>query len=172
MSLLYEKGMLVRGVTRGDGTTGEDVTPNVRTIRSIPLRVDAALLKKAGVPANFEVRGEAMMSRKGVRGIERAAGRAGREALRESAQCRGGRGARAGPDRSRRRGELDFFAYYLLVEGRVPKKRHSEVLEALRTMHSSASDDWKLCHGIEEVEKYIDRGNPSAKSCRMKLTAS
>ncbi|HKN61585.1 MAG TPA: hypothetical protein VJW93_10435, partial [Candidatus Acidoferrales bacterium] len=64
LSLIYEKGTLVRGVTRGDGTTGEDVTPNVKTIRSIPLSVDLALLKKAGIPGDFEVRGEVIMSRK------------------------------------------------------------------------------------------------------------
>src|SRR5580700_2315485 len=64
LSLQYEKGALVRGVTRGDGTTGEDVTPNVRTIRSIPLSVDPARLKKAGLPGDFEVRGEVIMTRK------------------------------------------------------------------------------------------------------------
>src|ERR1700691_2343726 len=64
MSLIYEKGALVRGVTRGDGNTGEDVTPNVRTIRSIPLWINAAHLKKAGLAGNFEVRGEAIMTRK------------------------------------------------------------------------------------------------------------
>src|SRR5580704_18202459 len=49
MALIYENGLLARAVTRGDGTTGEDVTPNVKTIRSIPLRLDPAALKKAGL---------------------------------------------------------------------------------------------------------------------------
>jgi DNA ligase (NAD+) len=61
MSLVYEGGVFARGVTRGDGTTGEDVTANVRTIRSIPLRVDAAELKKLRLPVDFEVRGEIIM---------------------------------------------------------------------------------------------------------------
>src|SRR5882724_1048612 len=61
ISLVYEGGVLARGVTRGDGTTGEDVTANVRTIRSIPLRIDAAELKKARLAHDFEVRGEIIM---------------------------------------------------------------------------------------------------------------
>src|SRR3982074_1468837 len=61
ISLVYEAGMLARGITRGDGTTGEDVTTNVRSIRSIPLRVDSAELKKLGLAADFEVRGEIVM---------------------------------------------------------------------------------------------------------------
>ncbi len=156
MSLLYEKGTLVRGVTRGDGTTGEDVTPNVKTIRSIPLTVDAALLKKAGLPGSFEVRGEAIMPRKAF------------EQLNEQQEAQGGkrfanpRSSAAGTVRvldpsitaSRR---LDFFAYYLLVEGRPPKKRHSENLEALAALQFKASDDWELCHSLEEVERYIGR---------------
>ena len=64
ISLIYEDGVLVRGVTRGDGTTGEGVTANVRTIRSIPLSVDTAECKRLGLPPDFEVRGEIMMSRK------------------------------------------------------------------------------------------------------------
>ena len=156
LSLLYEKGVLARGVTRGDGTTGEDVTPNVKTIRSIPLRIEPTLLKKAGLPGNFEVRGEAIMTHKAF------------EELNEQQEEQGGkrfanaRNAAAGAVRmldpaitaSRR---LDFFAYYLLVDGRVPKKRHSEVLEALAELRFKASEDWEVCHGIEDVEKYLTR---------------
>jgi DNA ligase (NAD+) len=57
LALHYEDGKLVRGITRGDGTTGEDVTPNVRTVRSIPLSIPKEKLKKADLPPDFEVRG-------------------------------------------------------------------------------------------------------------------
>src|SRR5215472_14047820 len=61
LALVYEDGRLARGVTRGDGTTGEDVTLNVRTVRSVPLSIAREKLKKAGIPPNFEVRGELLM---------------------------------------------------------------------------------------------------------------
>jgi len=156
LSLSYENGTLVRGVTRGDGTTGEDVTPNVRTIRSIPLFTDAVLLKKAGVKEHFEVRGEAIMTRKAF------------EELNEQQEVQGGkrfanpRNAAAGavrmldPSITASR-QLEFFAYYLLVDGRIPKKRHSEVLESLTTLRFKASYDWQICPSIEKVERYIDR---------------
>jgi len=69
--------VLVRGVTRGDGTTGEEVTPNVKTIRSIPLRVDAATLKKVKLPHDFEVRGEVMMTKKAFEALNREQERIG-----------------------------------------------------------------------------------------------
>ncbi len=155
MALIYEDGLLVRGVTRGDGTTGEDVTANVKTIRSIPLRLDAAALKKTGLRGDLEVRGEAIMTRKAF------------ELLNEQQEEAGGkrfanpRNAAAGAVRvldpaitaSRR---LDFYAYYLLMDGRPALKRHSLNLEALSTMHfKSSHHDAKVCHGIEEVERYI-----------------
>src|SRR5437588_9482865 len=71
ISLHYEDGILVRGVTRGDGTTGEDVTPNVNTIRTVPLRMDAAALKKAKLSATFEVRGEVLMTHKAFEAMNR-----------------------------------------------------------------------------------------------------
>jgi DNA ligase (NAD+) len=156
LSLIYEKGKLVRGVTRGDGTTGEEVTPNVKTIRSIPLALDAATLKKAGISGNFEVRGEVIMTREAF------------ERMNEQQEAAGGkrfanpRNAAAGTVRmldskvtaSR---QLEFFAYYLLVDGRVAKKKQSEVLETLTALLFKASYDWKVCPSIEHVEKYINR---------------
>src|SRR5260221_1880331 len=61
LALRYEAGRLVRGITRGDGSTGEDVTLNVRTVRSSPLSIPKEKLKKAGIPLDFEVRGELLM---------------------------------------------------------------------------------------------------------------
>jgi DNA ligase (NAD+) len=154
LSLLYEKGRLVRGVTRGDGVTGEDVTPNVKTIRSIPLRIDPALLKEAGLSGNFEVRGEAIMARKAFEELNAQQTQQGGKIFANP------RNAAAGAIRmldskitaSRR---LGYFAYYILVEGRAPKKRLSEVLKTLSVLQFKASDDWKLCHSLDEVERYI-----------------
>src|ERR1700752_5427312 len=61
LALVYEDAQLVRGVTRGDGSVGVDVTLNVRTVRSIPLSIEKERLKQAGIPANFEVRGGLLM---------------------------------------------------------------------------------------------------------------
>src|SRR5437016_1281525 len=61
LALRYEDGQLARGITRGDGSEGEDVTSNVRTVRSVPLSVSKEKLKKAGLPPEFEVRGEMLM---------------------------------------------------------------------------------------------------------------
>ena len=61
LALHYEDGKLERGITRGDGSIGEDVTLNVRTVRSVPLSIPKKKLKKAGIPLDFEVRGEMLM---------------------------------------------------------------------------------------------------------------
>jgi len=155
IALWYEDGVLVRGITRGDGTTGEDVTPNVRTIRSIPLRIEKELLKKAKVPASFEVRGEVMMTRKAFEALNRAQEQNGGKVFANA------RNAAAGAVRmldssitAQRR--LDFFAYYLMTEGKAAFPKHSESLLALKQLRFRASDDWKLCEGIEEVIAYCE----------------
>lgn len=155
LSLLYEKGKFVRGVTRGDGTTGEDVTPNVRTIRSIPLAIDSALLKKAGLPGDLEVRGEAIMTRKAFQELNRLQGEQGGKIFANARNAAAGSLRMLDPRITASR-RLDFFAYSMLVDGRTAKKRLSEVLETLAALQFKASDDWKLCHSLSEVERYID----------------
>ena len=155
ISLVYEGGVLVRGITRGDGTAGEEVTANVRTIRSIPLRVDDAELKKLHMPSNFEVRGEIVMPLRAF------------EALNEKQEEEGGkrfanpRNAAAGavrvldPEITRSR-RLAFYAYYLLAGGRMPTRLHSEALEALQKLHFKVSPDWRVCRSLDAVKKFID----------------
>src|SRR5580704_17446603 len=156
MSLLYEKGILVRGVTRGDGTTGEDVTPNVKTIRSIPLSIDAALLKKTGLPLNFEVRGEAIMTHKAFERLNEQQEREGGKLFKNPRSAAAGAVRVLDPAITASR-RLGFFAYYLLVDGRPARKRHSESLEALAALRFQASEDWELCDGLPKVERYIQR---------------
>jgi DNA ligase (NAD+) len=155
ISLVYESGVLARGVTRGDGTTGEEVTANVRTIRSIPLRVDTAELKKLHMPLDFEVRGEIVMPLRAF------------ELLNEKQEEEGGkrfsnpRSAAAGavrvldPEITRSR-RLDFYGYLLLAGGRVPTRLHSESLDAMQKLHFKVSPDWRVCPSLEAVKKFID----------------
>jgi DNA ligase (NAD+) len=155
ISLVYENGTLARGVTRGDGTTGEEVTANVRTIRSIPLRVDPAELKKLHMPLDFEVRGEIVMPLRAF------------ELLNEKQEEEGGkrfsnpRSAAAGavrvldPEITRSR-RLDFYGYLLLANGRVPTRLHSESLEAMQKLHFKVSPDWRVCPSLDVVKKFID----------------
>jgi DNA ligase (NAD+) len=155
ISLHYEDGVLARGVTRGDGTTGEDVTPNVKTIRSIPLRIESAALKKAKLAGDFEVRGEIVMPRKSFEALNRQQEESGGKifANPRSAAAGGVRVLDPGITAQRR---LEFFAYYLLVDGKVPFAKHSDSLQVLKQLRFHASDDWKLCAGIEEVLAYCD----------------
>jgi DNA ligase (NAD+) len=153
ISLQYENGIFVRGVTRGDGTTGEDVTPNVRTIRSVPLRIASTLLKRAKLPGNLEVRGEVLMTHKAFEAMNRQQEQIGGKIFVNP------RNAAAGSVRvldssitAQRR--LEFFAYYLLVDGLEPFPKHSESLQALKQLQFRASSDWKLCEGIDAVLGY------------------
>src|SRR5437588_2800297 len=113
LALRFEDGKLVRGITRGDGSTGEDVTSNVRTVRSVPLSISGDKLKKAGIPADFEVRGEMLMPIASFKKMNEE------RAKQELSQFANPRNATAGTVRqlepsitAQRR--LDYFAYMLL----------------------------------------------------------
>ncbi|MGB6483633.1 MAG: NAD-dependent DNA ligase LigA [Candidatus Acidiferrales bacterium] len=153
LALIYENGVLVRGVTRGDGQTGEDVTANVKTIRSIPLRLDLGALKKFGLPADIEVRGEAMMTRAAFEELNRQQDAAGGKHFANPRNAAAGAVRVLDPSITASR-KLEFFAYYLLSGPRVPLKKHSQTLDALKHLRFRASADFAVCEGIEEVEKY------------------
>jgi len=155
ISLQYEDGVLVRGVTRGDGTTGEDVTPNVKTVRSIPLRMDDAAVKKLKLPKSFEVRGEILMTRKAFEALNRQQEEAGGKIFVNARNSAAGSLRVLDPSITAQR-KLDFFSYYLYVDGKVPFAKHSDSLGALKKLHFRASDDWKCCGGIDAVIKYCE----------------
>ena len=158
ISLHYEAGLLARGVTRGDGRRGEDVTQNVRTIRSVPLKV-----KRAGgegsvfpeVPADFEVRGEAYLSRKEFERINAA-----REAAEEP-RFANPRNAAAGTIRqldpkivdSRR---LNLFAYDLLAGERKAFDSHAHALDWLAAAGFKVGER-ETCADIDAVIAFCER---------------
>jgi DNA ligase (NAD+) len=155
ISLLYEDGVLVRGVTRGDGTTGEDLTPNIKTIRSIPLRIEESVLKKAKLKGDFEVRGEVIMTRKAFEAMNRQQEQTGGKIFVNARNSAAGSVRVLDPSITAQR-KLDFFAYYLLAGDKPAFPKHSESLHALKQLRFRASDDWKLCEGIEQVIKYCE----------------
>jgi DNA ligase (NAD+) len=155
ISLQYERGLLLRGVTRGDGTTGEEVTPNVKTIRSVPLQVDAAILTKVKLSSTFEVRGEVMMTKKAFLALNKQQEEIGGKIFVNPRNSAAG-AVRVLDPRITAQRKLDFFAYYLYVDGKVPFAKHSDSLVALKQMRFRASDDWKLCDGIEGVIQYCE----------------
>ncbi len=147
LSLQYEDGLLVRGVTRGDGRIGEDVTQNARTIRSVPLRLRSQAKR---IDSNLEVRGEVFIPRDV---FERT--NAEREELGEP-RYMNPRNAAAGAIRQLdprlvARRKLDMFAYDLLVNVRKPFPTHWEALDWLDAAGFRVNPHRKLCETIDEV---------------------
>src|SRR6266498_58929 len=125
LALRYENGQLVRGVTRGDGSVGEDVTLNVRTVRSVPLSISKEKLKKAGIPPDFEVRGELLMPTAAFKKLNEGRERNGLPAFANPRNFTAGTVRQLDASVTARR-PLDFFAYQLLKNGRTYFDRHSE----------------------------------------------
>jgi DNA ligase (NAD+) len=152
MALTYQDGALARGVTRGDGVTGEEVTANVRTIRSVPLKVDK--LEVLGRAKSFEVRGEVIMARKAFE-----AANAQRETAGEP-RFANPRNAAAGTMRQLdarivARRKLDMFAYFLMVNGRPALAEHWKSLQALARLGFKVNPHRKLCSTFDELLAFI-----------------
>jgi DNA ligase (NAD+) len=154
LALIYEDGKLVRGITRGDGSVGEDVTLNVRTVRSIPLSISKEKLKKAGIPADFEVRGELLMPLAAFRKVNEERERQGLATFANPRNFTAGtvRQLDANVTAERR---MDFFPYILLENGRTYFDRHWKTLDALEAAGFKVNRNRRIVHSMEEVWAFI-----------------
>jgi DNA ligase (NAD+) len=156
LALLYENGQLVRGITRGDGTVGEDVTLNVRTVRSIPLSIPKEKLKAAGIPGNFEVRGEMLMPLAAFRKMNQQREEKGLSLFANPRNATAGTVRQLEPSIVAQR-RLDYFAYMLLQDGRTFFDRHWESLNALDGAGFKVNPSRKLAKSFDEVWKFIEQ---------------
>ena len=156
LSLGYDNGQLVRGITRGDGTVGEDVTLNVRTVRSVPLSIPKEKLKKAGIPPDFEVRGELLMPTAAFKKLNEERERAGLATFANPRNFTAGTVRQLDSSITAQR-RLDYFAYGLLQNGRTYFDRHSKTLDALEAAGLKVNPHRKLVHSMDEVWDFIQQ---------------
>lgn len=149
-SLIYENGKLVRAATRGDGVVGENVTANVRTIRSIPLTLKVP--EGEAVPELLDVRGEVYMPRQAFMRLNEQRAERGESEFANPRNAAAGSLRQLDPQVTASR-SLSFFAYYLVGEGAQPK--HSESLALLEHYGFKVSENYKVVENIDEAIKYI-----------------
>lgn len=142
VSLRYENGLFVQGATRGDGTTGEDITENLKTIRSIPLRLKREL--------SFEVRGEAFMPRKSFERLNELRLQQEEEPFANPRNAAAGSIRQLDPKIAAKR-NLDIFVYSIADLGGIGAQRHSEALDLLEELGFKTNKERRKCDSIEEV---------------------
>lgn len=152
VSLLYEEGKLVRGATRGDGTTGEDITHNLRTIESVPLR-----LRGRKLPETLEVRGEVFMPRERFRIFNEEAEARGEKTFVNPRNAAAGSLRQLDPKLTASR-PLDIYVYSVgVVDGGTLPDRHSEVLNQLQEWGFRVCPERQLVSGIEGCLEYYEK---------------
>ncbi len=149
ISLAYENGVLVRGVTRGDGVRGDDVSHNVRTIRTIPLKA-----KGKNIPSEFEVRGEVFLPKKEFERLNKEREDIGEETYANARNTASGTLKMQDSSIVAQR-RLDCFTYYLLGED-LGLDTHDACVGKLEAWGFQVSPTYKKCKTIEDVFKYID----------------
>ena len=139
----YERGQLVRAITRGDGEVGEDVTENARTIRSLPLQVETKL-------AAFEVRGEVIMNRVAFEKLNAEAERTGQKTYANPRNSAAGSLRVLDPTITAAR-RLDFYGYFLLVDGKPHFASHWESLDYLAAHGFKVNPHRRLCADVDAL---------------------
>jgi DNA ligase (NAD+) len=156
IALTYENGLLVSGATRGDGDTGEEITQNVKTIRSIPLKLNIA-----NPPPVVEVRGEAFLPIAVFDRLNQEREKAGEQLLANPRNAAAGALRQLDPKMVAQR-QLDFFAYTLQIPTTTPQTEvhsHLESLEMLEQMGFKVNPHRELCANAVKVGEYYDRWN-------------
>ncbi len=151
VELYYENGLLHTASTRGDGVTGEDITPNVKTIRSVPLKVDYENVKEYDL-SEFYVRGEVFMSKKEFERINKERAERGEKLFANPRNSAAGTLKLQDPRIVASR-KLDIFVYYLLSEKEKFETQFGN-LKLLETLGFKVNPHYKLCEGIDEVLDY------------------
>ncbi|SEA89915.1 DNA ligase (NAD+) [Thalassobacillus cyri] len=147
VSLTYEDGLFVRGATRGDGTTGEDITKNLRTIRNIPLRLEENY--------TLEVRGEAYMPKRSFIALNEEKEANGDEPFANPRNAAAGSLRQLDPKIASKR-NLDIFLYGVGEWEDSTLESHSERLEKLKELGLKTNPEWKKCRNIDEVIDYVN----------------
>jgi DNA ligase (NAD+) len=153
IALTYENGLLVRGATRGDGDSGEDITQNVKTIRSIPLKLNIE-----NSPPIVEVRGEAFLPIAVFTQLNHERLQAGEQLLANPRNAAAGALRQLDPKMVAQR-KLDFFAYTLHLPDETQLEYHTQSLDRLQAMGFKVNPHRELCPNLAAVTAYYDRWN-------------
>ncbi len=148
ISLIYEDGLLIKAVTRGDGVRGDDVTGNIKTIRSLPLRI-----KSKNVPAKFEVRGEVYLPKEVFKQLNKDREDIGEETYANARNTASGTVKMQDSTEVAKR-KLDCYAYYLLGEDN-EVETHADAIHKLESWGFRVSPTYKKCKDIHAVLRYI-----------------
>jgi DNA ligase (NAD+) len=144
-----------QAITRGDGSIGEDVTPNLRTVRSVPLSISSTALKHAGLPEEFEVRGEVIMPASAFERMNEERDRQGLPRFANPRNAAAGAVRVLEPNITAQR-RLDFYAYFLMRDGQMLFDTQWHALDALAKAGFKVNPHHKLVHSIDEVWDFIN----------------
>ncbi|MEA3285298.1 MAG: NAD-dependent DNA ligase LigA, partial [Synergistota bacterium] len=150
VSLIYEDGVFVGGATRGDGSVGEDVTSNLLTVRSLPLRLDI------DVPGKLEVRGEVYMAKDSFAGLNERREEKGDPLFANPRNAAAGSLRQLDPKVAAAR-RLDLFVYAVVSPEERGIHSQSGLLSWLKKAGLPVQDAWKLCYDLDEVEAFVAR---------------
>lgn len=158
ISLIYKHGIFTRGATRGDGTQGDDITNNLKTIRSIPLRVE----RGKGLPINFEVRGEIFMTKKDFAAMNKKQEETGEKIFINARNTTSGT-LKLQDSRIVAKRKLRMFTYFLRASD-TSLKSHTDNLHILKKLGFVVNDNASVCKTIADVKQFCDEWNTKRAS--------